>query len=88
MAESNAKALRGRASARGLFAAVPVLLAFVAFLFVSMPNTIGPLFEPSLPEWIGPGLGTLGVLVGLAWMVRILRAEPESDSSAWRYRER
>jgi hypothetical protein len=88
MAESNAKARRGRASARSLFAAVLILLAFVGFLFLSLPNTFHPDFEPSLIEWIGPGLGILGILVGLAWMVRILRAEPEPDSSAWRYRDR
>jgi hypothetical protein len=88
MAKSNAKARRGRASARGLFGAVLLLLAFVAFLFLSMPSTIGPYFEPGLIEWIGPGLGILGILVGLAWMVRILHADPEPDSSAWRYRDR
>jgi hypothetical protein len=88
MAQSNAKARRGREIARGLCEAVLILLAFVAILFLSMPNTTGPLFEPSLPEWILPGLGVLGILVGLAWMWRILRADPEPDTSAWRYRER
>jgi hypothetical protein len=87
MAESNAKARRGRASARSLFAAVLILLAFVAFLFLSLPNTFGH-FEPGLIEWIAPGVGILGILVGLAWMVRILRADPEPDSSTWRYRDR
>ena len=84
MAESNARARRGRASARSLFAAVLILLAFVAFLFLNMPNTFGPY----LIEWIAPGLGILGILVGLAWMIRILRADPEPNSSAWRYRDR
>jgi hypothetical protein len=87
MAQSNAKARRGRASARSLFTAVLIFLAFAAFLFLST-NTSHPLFEPGLIEWIGPGLGILGILVGLAWMVRILRADPEPDSSAWRYRDR
>ena len=68
--------------------AVLALLAFVGFLFLSMPNTTAPLFEPALTEWILPGLGVLGILVGLAWMVRILRSDPEPGSSAWRYRER
>jgi protein-S-isoprenylcysteine O-methyltransferase Ste14 len=89
MAQSNAKAQRGREIARALVAAVLVLLAFVAILFLNLPNTMGgPFFEPSLTEWIVPGLGVLGILVGLAWMVRIIRADPEPDSSAWRYRER
>jgi hypothetical protein len=88
MAESNAKARRGRASARSLFAAVLMLLAFAAFLFLSPPNTIGPYFEPGLIDWIAPGIGIVGILVGLAWMIRIIRANPEPDSSAWRYRDR
>jgi hypothetical protein len=88
MAQSNAKARRGRANARGLVAAVLVLLAFVAVLLLSLPNTIGTLAEPGLVERIAPGIGILGILVGLAWMVRILRADPEPDSSAWRYRDR
>jgi protein-S-isoprenylcysteine O-methyltransferase Ste14 len=87
MAQSNAKARRGREIARVLVTAVLVLLAFVAFLFLNMPNTIGPLFEPRLTDWIVPGLGILGILVGLGWMVRIFRADPEPDSSAWRYRD-
>jgi protein-S-isoprenylcysteine O-methyltransferase Ste14 len=88
MAQSNAKARRGRASARGLFEAVVVLLAFVAFLLLSPPNTIEPFFEPGLIVWIAPGIGILGILVGLAWMWRIVRADPEPDTSAWRYRDR
>jgi hypothetical protein len=88
MAQSNAKARRGREIARGLVMAVLVLLAFVGFLFLGLPDRSGPLFEPGLIEWIVPGLGIMGILVGLAWMVRILRADPEPDSSAWRYRDR
>ena len=89
MAQSNAKARRGREVARGLVTAVLVLLAFVAILFLNMPDPMGgPFFEPSLSGWILPGLGVLGILLGLAWMVRIFRADPEPDSSAWRYRER
>ena len=85
MAQSNAKARRGREIARGLVTAALVLLAFVAFLFLGLPDRSGPLFEPGLIEWIVPGLGILGILgilVGLAWMVRIFRADPEPDSSA------
>ncbi len=88
MAESNAKARRGRASARSLFAVVIVLVTFVAFLFLSLPNMIRGYFEPGLIVLIAPGLGILGVMVGLAWMIRILRADPEPDSSSWRYRDR
>jgi hypothetical protein len=88
MAQSNAKARRGREIARGLVAAVLVLLAFVTVLLLNLPDPMGgPIFEPSLSGWILPGLGVLGILLGLAWMVRIFRADPEPDSSAWRYRE-
>jgi hypothetical protein len=41
-----------------------------------------------LIEWTAPGIGILGILAGLAWMGRILRADPEPDTSAWRYRDR
>jgi protein-S-isoprenylcysteine O-methyltransferase Ste14 len=89
MARSNAKARRGREIARGLVTAVLVLLAFVTFLLLNLPNPMGGgFFEPSLTRWILPGLGVLGILLGLAWMVRIFRADPEPDSLAWRYRER
>jgi hypothetical protein len=88
MAQSNARARRGRESARGLFGAVLLLLAFVAFLFLSLPNTFGGPYEPGLIAWIAPGLGILGILAGLAWMIWILRADPEPDSAAWRYRDR
>jgi hypothetical protein len=87
MAQSNAKARRGRASARGLFAAGLVVLAFVTLLFLNLPNPIGTLAEPGLIDRIAPGIGILGILVGLAWMWRILRADPEPDTSAWRYRD-
>jgi len=88
MARSNAKARRGRASARGLFAAGLVVLAFVTLLFLNLPNTIGTSFAPGFIELIAPGIGILGILIGLAWMWRILRAVPEPDTSAWRYRDR
>jgi hypothetical protein len=89
MARSNAKARRGREIARGLVTAGLVVLAFVTFLLLSLPDPMGgPIFEPSLSGWILPGLGVLGILVGLAWMWRILRADPEPDTSAWRYRDR
>ena len=29
-----------------------------------------------------------GYVIGLTWMVRIYRSDPEPDQHAWRYRER
>jgi hypothetical protein len=33
-----------------------------------------------------PCVGALGYLVGLGWMIRIYRADPEPDEPTWRYR--
>jgi hypothetical protein len=32
-------------------------------------------------------VGAAGVAVGLIWMIRILRADPEPDAAGWRYRD-
>jgi hypothetical protein len=32
------------------------------------------------------GLSVLSAIVGLVWMVRIHRSDPEPDKRAWRYR--
>ena len=44
-------------------------------------------------DGVPAGLVTLAtaivlVVVGLVWMIRIYRADPEPDQRAWRYRER
>ena len=31
-------------------------------------------------------MGVVGIIVGLVWMIRIYRADPEPDQHAWRYR--
>jgi protein-S-isoprenylcysteine O-methyltransferase Ste14 len=90
MARSNARARRGRRVARALFAEAIGLVVLLAFLFVAAPNTIGPMMRPSwfvaAMGMIVPGAGVLGLIIGLAWMWRILRANPEPDSRSWRYR--
>lgn len=67
-------------------------IGLMALGFLTAPGTIGPMFDTppdilGLP--VGPVLGTVGsvgVVVGLAWMIRIHRADPEPDQHAWRYR--
>jgi hypothetical protein len=90
MAQSNAKARRGRRIARLIFAEGVSFAAVAGFVMIIATSNQrgGYIAGPGLMPWIGPGLGVLGILVGLAWMVRILRADPEPDSSAWRYRDR
>jgi hypothetical protein len=80
MARSNTRARRGRRIARQLFALAVALLGILAYVFMNQPNTIGGMYvEPGLAEWIWPALSILGILVGLAWMVRILRAHRERE---------
>ena len=88
------RGLAGRRQARLMLFAAIALDAFVVFLFVAQPatmggpNTSGPMFIPVEPPsrlvWLVPAFGILLNVVGLAWMVRILRADPEGGPSAWR----
>ena len=75
--------------------AIGVVLAD-AFLFLAAPKFMGgePMFiNPSGDRGGVPSslvvLGVVAVLivVGLVWMIRIHRADPEPDHHAWRYRE-
>ena len=83
MARSNAKARRGRRIARLIFVAAVWFVALVAFLVIAAPNTMGP--EPDRWPLVA---GVVGAGVGLLWIIRIIRADREPDSSAWRYRDR
>jgi hypothetical protein len=86
------RGLRGREQAQLLLGAVLVLDGVLAFLLiVAPPNMMGPMFETP-PSAFGLPLGSviaaIGIalhLGGLAWMVRILRADPEAHSSWWRF---
>jgi hypothetical protein len=65
--------------------AIAIVLVFLAPVMFAAPGTmyVGP-----TPSWLPvvPLLGVVGVIVGLAWMIRIHRANPEPDQHAWRYR--
>jgi hypothetical protein len=72
-----------RAFARGLLMVALALPVIVLIVLVLRPGTIGhePWYLTALP-WAGG----LGYLVGLAWMIRIYRADPEAGATTWRYR--
>lgn len=67
-------------------------VGLVVVAFIAVPGGTSPMFSTppdilGLP--VGPVLGTVGsvgVVVGLVWMIRIHRADPEPDQHAWRYR--
>jgi hypothetical protein len=59
------------------------------FLFIAAPQFGGGLShrEPPLIESLVPWAGVLGVIIGIVWMIRIARADPEAGESSWRYRD-
>jgi hypothetical protein len=82
--------LAGRRRARLLLGLILLLDVVLASLFAAQPDTIGPLFDAP-PSLLGLPLGTLIVtigiglhLAGLAWMIRIIRADPEAQPNRWR----
>jgi hypothetical protein len=87
MEESNARALRGRRLARLMFAVAVVTVAVYAFLFVAAPNFTDGFYNPGPIGLLVPAIGVAALAVGLGWMIRILRADPEPDAKSWRYRD-
>ena len=82
--------LRGRRAARGLLFAAVAIDVLVVLLFATAPHGIGPMIEGP-PLAFGLPLGSLIVAIGiahhlggLAWMIRILRADPEAHASSFR----
>ena len=87
MADSNARARRGRHLARQIFGATLLLLLLAGFVFVAAPNfSTVRFYDPGPIAVVVPATGILGLIVGLAWMIRILRSDPDPDAKAWRYR--
>ena len=87
MEQSNARARRGRRLARMMFAAAIIALAVYAFLFVAAPNFTDGFYNPGPIGLLVPAIGVAALAVGLVWMIRILRADPEPDAKSWRYRD-
>ena len=86
-AKSWRRARRGRATALLMLAAAILAVAFIILIVLAAPNYMYTP-EPKPPDVIVLGIPVLGFVIGLAWMWRILRADPEPDSEVWRYRER
>ena len=87
MADSNARARSGRLLARQMFGGTLFILLLGGFLFVAAPNTGNVrFFDPGPIAVVVPAAGILGIIVGLGWMIRILRSNPNPDAKAWRYR--
>jgi hypothetical protein len=90
MARSNARARRGRVLARLMFTATAGLIGFGAVVYLLTPSCfMCPMYiEPQGPitDDTVMAFGLAGLAVGLLWMWRIVRADPEPDSRSWRYR--
>ena len=87
MADSNARARRGRLLARQMFGLAVFAIFLAAFMFVAAPNFTGSTPSSGAFTVAAPALGIAGLVVGLVWMVRILRADPEPEAKGWRYRD-
>lgn len=72
--------------ARLMIAMAVSAIGAAAYLYVAAPGFMGGGIEPSLGSYAIYGLALVGVVGGLAWMIRIYRADPEPDQAAWRYR--
>ena len=69
-----------------LAGAVFLGLILAPFLYVAAPGFPGG--EPDDWQTISFAVGACGILIGLIWMIRLYRADPEPDQRAWRYRGR
>jgi len=64
-----------------------VLYGFATlFVGVAQPGLIGPMFAAWYASLVLEVVALASYFLGLAWMVRIYRADPEPDSRSWRYR--
>ncbi len=69
-----------------LLAAFGIVLVADAFFLMPQPN-IGPMFVEPPGSWVGliPAAGFVVQALGLAWMIRIYRSDPEAHPSHWRF---
>lgn len=57
------------------------------FLYIAAPGTFGGMFAESPLESALPWAAAVGILVGIVWMVRLSRPDPEAGERSWRYRD-
>ncbi len=64
-------------------------VAIGGFWFLAMPCMGRTMYDDSTwwQDMILPA-GIVGLVVGFAWMIRIIRAAPEDEARGWRYRDR
>ena len=64
--------------------AVPLI---AGFMYVAAPNfSRGMLAPPSLMETLVPWFAVGLFIVGMVWMIRLSRPDPEPGERTWRYR--
>lgn len=81
------RGLRGRRRARSLLlVAIAICAVFDGLLLVPAANVMRPMFEssPSIADWV-PAVGLVAQALGLAWMIRIDREDPEPNASSFRF---
>jgi hypothetical protein len=66
------------------FAAAIVFPVILAFLLLTPPNYM--IEQPPFFDQLSVQIAILMYLVGLAWMIRIYRTDPEAHRSFWRSR--
>jgi hypothetical protein len=78
------RGLRGRRQARLMLFFAFMLVGLEVSLFVAAPTYMGPMFVQS--NWVlsVQGLGIAAQAIGLVWMIRIYRADPEEHPSSFR----
>jgi hypothetical protein len=66
--------------------AAPVV---AAFLWVAAPGTMGGgmFYGAPLIVTLFPLTGVVGFIVGLIWIIRLSRPDPEAGEPSWRYRD-
>jgi hypothetical protein len=63
----------------------PVIAAFV---FIAHPGFSGGGIYATPPSvQLTPWIGVVGTVVGLVWLVRLSRPDPEPGERDWRYRD-
>lgn len=82
------RGLRGRRQAQLILMIAVAIDLVMVLLFVAQPTYIGPmsLEPPPFLWWLIPAVGIGVNLLGLAWLIRIYRADPEGGQSSWRLR--
>lgn len=75
-----------RRLARALLITAIAMPAVVVVSWVLDPGGFRAPYEPPWYLIALPWAGAVGYLVGLGWMIRIYRTDPEPDQPTWRYR--